>query len=112
MEWIRQWIFFHSLDNGRYADFKVQYLNGFQVKSIKAPNELITISDMASNCLKPKALAGKGYASTYATKVDYVEKKRADEKTNVKTNKSQNKEQGKQSASRQNKDVNQESGKK
>jgi hypothetical protein len=72
--------FFHGLDNGRYADFKVQYLNGLQVKSIAAPTELNTIFDLANNWLKPKALTGGGYASTYATKADFVEKKKGGEK--------------------------------
>jgi hypothetical protein len=72
--------FFHGLDNGRYADFKVQYLNGLQVKSIAAPTELNTIFDLANNWLKPRALTGGGYASTYATKVDFVEKKKGGEK--------------------------------
>jgi hypothetical protein len=68
--------FFHGLDNGRYADFKVQYLNGLQVKSIPAPTDLNTVFNLTNNWLKPKALAGGGYASTYATKVDHVEKKK------------------------------------
>jgi hypothetical protein len=41
--------FFHGLDNGRYADFKVQYLNSLQVTSIVAPTELNTIFDLANN---------------------------------------------------------------
>jgi hypothetical protein len=68
--------FFHGLDNGRYADFKVQYLNGLQVKSIKAPKDLNKIFTLANNWLKPKSIPGGGYASTYATRVDKVEKKR------------------------------------
>jgi hypothetical protein len=68
--------FFHGLDNGRYADFKVQYLNGLKVKSIKAPKDLNEIFTLANNWLKPKLLPGGGYASTYATRVDKVEKKR------------------------------------
>ena len=68
--------FFHGLDNGRYADFKVQYLNGLQVKSIKAPKDLNEIFTLANNWLKPKSLPGGGYASTYATRVDKVEKNR------------------------------------
>jgi hypothetical protein len=31
---------------------------------------------LANNWLKPKALVGGGYASTYAAKVDHVEKKK------------------------------------
>jgi hypothetical protein len=50
--------FFHGLDNGRNADFKVQYLNGLQVKSIQAPKELNKVFALANNWLKPKALAG------------------------------------------------------
>jgi hypothetical protein len=60
--------FFHGLDNGRYANFKVQDLNRLQVKSIQALMELNTVFNLANNWLKPKALAGGGYASTYATK--------------------------------------------
>jgi hypothetical protein len=67
--------FFDRLDNGRYADFKVQYLNGLQMKTITAPTDLNTVFNLANNWLKPKALHGGGYASTYATKVDKVEKK-------------------------------------
>jgi hypothetical protein len=47
--------FFHGLDNGRYAEFKVQYLNGLQVSSIAAPRDLNTIFTLANNWLKPKA---------------------------------------------------------
>jgi hypothetical protein len=64
--------FFHGLDNGRYAEFKVQYLNGLQVGSIVAPRDLNTIFMLANSWLKPKALAGGGYASTYATRADHV----------------------------------------
>jgi len=67
--------FFDRLDNGRYADFKVQYLNGLQIKTITAPTDLNTVFNLANNWLEPKALPGGGYASTYATKVDKVEKK-------------------------------------
>jgi hypothetical protein len=67
--------FFHGLDNGRYAEFKVQYLSGLQVGSIAAPRDLITIFTLANNWLKAKALAGGGYASTYATRADNVKKK-------------------------------------
>jgi hypothetical protein len=67
--------FFDGLDNGRYADFKVQYLNGLQIKTITAPANLNTVFNLANNWLKPKALPGGGYASIYATKVDKVEKK-------------------------------------
>jgi hypothetical protein len=42
------------------------------VKSIIVPSELNTIFDLANNWLKPKSLAGGGYASTYATKVDLI----------------------------------------
>jgi len=66
---------FDGLDNGRYADFKVQYLNGLQIKTITAPTDLNTVFNLANNWLKPKALPGGGYASTYATKVDKVKKK-------------------------------------
>jgi hypothetical protein len=67
--------FFDGLDNGRYADFKVQYLNGLQIKTITGPTDLNTVFNLASNWLKPKVLPRGGYASTYATKVDKVEKK-------------------------------------
>jgi len=67
--------FFDGLDNGRYADFKVQYLNSLQIKTITAPRDLNTVFNLANNWLEPKALPGGGYASTYATKVDKVEKK-------------------------------------
>jgi hypothetical protein len=68
--------FFHGLGNGRYADFKVQYLNGLQVKSIKAPKDLNEIFTLANIWLKPKSRPGGGYTSTYATRVDKVEKNR------------------------------------
>ena len=50
-------------------------MNGLQVGSIAAPKDLNTIFTLANNWLKPKALAGGGYASTYATRVDNVRKK-------------------------------------
>jgi hypothetical protein len=49
-----------------------------------APTELNTIFDLANNWLKPKALTGGGYASTYATKADFVEKKKQGEKVTLK----------------------------
>jgi hypothetical protein len=91
--------FFHGLDNGKYAEFKVQYLNGLQVGSIAAPRDLNTIFTVANNWLKPKALAGGGYASTYATRVDNVEKKQEGGKKDAK---SKEKKQG---------DANQQEGK-
>jgi hypothetical protein len=39
------------------------------------PTDLNTVFNLANNWLKPKALPGGGYASTYATKVDKKEKK-------------------------------------
>jgi hypothetical protein len=68
--------FFHGLDNGRYTNFKVQYLKGLQVKSITVTKDLNKIFMLANNWLKPKSLPGGGYASIYATRVDKVEKKR------------------------------------
>lgn len=67
--------FFHGLDNGRYADFKVDYLNGLQVKSIEPPTDLNEMFTLANGWLKPKALSGGGHASTYATRVDKVSKR-------------------------------------
>jgi hypothetical protein len=78
--------FFHGLDNGWYAEFKVQYLNGLQVGSIVAPKDINTIFTLANNWLKPKTLSGGGYASTYAARVDQVEKKKEDDKKDGKTN--------------------------
>jgi hypothetical protein len=66
--------FFDGLDHGRYANFKVRYLNSLQIKTITAPKDLNTIFNLADNWQKPKALPGGGYASTYAMKVDKVEK--------------------------------------
>jgi hypothetical protein len=100
--------FFHGLDNGRHADFKVQYLDRLQVKSIKAPQELNTVFNLHNNWLKPKALPGGCYASKYPTWADHVEKKKGDRKTKGKNDKNQNKEQRKQTAAGQNKDANQE----
>jgi hypothetical protein len=94
--------FFHGLDNGRYAEFKVQYLNGLQVGSIAAPKDLNTIFTLANNWLKPKALAGGGYASTYATRVDHVEKKQEGKKDAKSEKTGKDKKQG---------DVNQPDGK-
>jgi hypothetical protein len=76
--------FFHGLDNGRYAELKVQYLNGLQVGSIMAPRDLNTIFTLANNWLNLEALAGGGYASTYATRADNVEKKKEDGKKDTK----------------------------
>jgi hypothetical protein len=41
--------FFHGLENICYTDFKVQYLNGLQVKSTKAPKNLNTLFMLANN---------------------------------------------------------------
>ena len=43
--------FFDGLDNGRYAEFKVQYLNGLQIKTIMAPVDLNIIFNLANNWL-------------------------------------------------------------
>jgi hypothetical protein len=85
--------FSHGLNNDRYAEIKVQYLNRLQIKNITAPMELTTIFNLAYNCLKPKVLVGVDYASTYATKVDHVGKKKEDSKNGKKTSKEQRKEQ-------------------
>jgi hypothetical protein len=74
--------FFDGLDNGRYANFKVQYLNSLQIKTITAPTDLNTVFNLANNWLKLKALPGGGYANTYATKVDKVDKKSTPERRN------------------------------
>jgi hypothetical protein len=50
--------FFDGVDKGRYADFKVQYLNSLQIKMITAPTDLNTLFNLANNWLKPKALPG------------------------------------------------------
>ncbi len=47
--------FFHGLDNGCYTDFKVQLLNGLQIKFITNPKDVIFT--LANNGLKPKTLA-------------------------------------------------------
>jgi hypothetical protein len=41
--------FFDGLDNGRYTDFKVQYLNGLQIKTITAPADLNIMFNLANN---------------------------------------------------------------
>jgi hypothetical protein len=82
-----------------------QHLNGLQVKSIKALTELSAVFNLANNWIKPKALAGGGYVSTHAMKVNCIEKEKAEEKGNDKTNKSQSKEQGKQAVSGHNKEA-------
>jgi len=43
--------FFDGLDNGRYPEFKVQYLNGLQIKTIMAPADLNMIFNLANNWL-------------------------------------------------------------
>jgi hypothetical protein len=74
-------VFFHGLDNGSYADFNVNFLNGLQVKSImNPPKDWNTSFTLANNWLKPKVLTGRGYGSTYATRLDAIEKKREEDK--------------------------------
>jgi hypothetical protein len=46
-----------------------------QVRSINVLEDLNTIFTLSNNWLKPKVLMGGGYASTYAAKVNQVEKK-------------------------------------
>lgn len=51
--------FFHGLDKGRFADFKVNFLNGLQVKSItEPPKDLNAMFMLVNNWLKPKVLTG------------------------------------------------------
>ncbi len=66
--------FFHGLDNGRYTDFKVNYLNSLQVKAINPPKGLNEVFTLANNWLKPKLLSGGGYGSNFATRADRVDK--------------------------------------
>jgi hypothetical protein len=65
--------FFRGLDNVRYATFKTEFLNGLTSGSIKKPKDLNTIFVMANQWLKPKATTS-GFASTFSTMLDYVEK--------------------------------------
>jgi hypothetical protein len=67
--------FFHGLDNGRCTDFKVNYLNNLKVKAIEQPKSLNEMFTLVNNWLKPKLQLGGGYGSTFATKVDKVDKK-------------------------------------
>jgi hypothetical protein len=96
--------FFHSLDNSRYAEFKVQYPNGLQIKNIKALGDLDTIFAFANNWLKPKAQTGGEYKSTCSTQVDHIKKNTRDKKHKTKRkqvegqdkdNKTKPKEEGK-----------------
>jgi hypothetical protein len=50
--------FFHGLDNGHDAYFKVQFLNGLQVKSIKAPKDLNAIFTLANKLVQAKGTDG------------------------------------------------------
>jgi hypothetical protein len=53
--------------------FKTEFLNGLTSGSIKKPKDLNTIFIMANQWLKPKATTS-GFASTFSTTLDYVEK--------------------------------------
>ncbi len=67
--------FFHGIDNGRYTNFKVNYINSLQVKAIEPPMNLNEMFALANSWLKEKLLSGGGYGSTFATKADKVNKK-------------------------------------
>jgi hypothetical protein len=45
-----------------------------------APTELNTIFNVANKWLKPKALVGGGYVSTYAMKADHIENRKEESK--------------------------------
>jgi hypothetical protein len=62
--------FFSKLDNTRYAEFKMTY------KACNPPADLNEIFTLANTYLKPKAATGGGFASTFATTVDTVDKSR------------------------------------
>jgi hypothetical protein len=67
---------FSKLDNTRYAEFKMTYLNNLQLKACNPPADLNEIFTLANTYLKPKAATGGGFASTFATTVDTVDKSR------------------------------------
>jgi hypothetical protein len=46
--------FFSKLDNARYAEFKMNYINGLQLKLCKPPVYLNEIFTLANTFLKPK----------------------------------------------------------
>lgn len=67
---------FSKLDNSRYAEFKMTYLNNLQLKACKPPEDLNVIFTLANTYVKPKTVTGGGLGSTFATTVDTVDKSR------------------------------------
>jgi hypothetical protein len=72
--------FFSKLDNGRYAEFKITYLNYLQMKGCSLPKDLNEMYTLTSTHLKPKMALGGGIGSTFATTADKVDKKPVEEK--------------------------------
>ncbi len=68
--------FFSKLDNTRYAEFKTTYLNNLQLKACNPPADLNEIFTLVNTYLKLKAATGGGFASTFTTTVDTVDKSR------------------------------------
>jgi hypothetical protein len=90
--------FFSKLDNTRYAEFKMTYLNNLQL--------------LANMYLKPKAAMGGGFASTFATTVDTVDKSRRRRGRKGKNDESDKTKNGKQQDASNNGSDDSSSGKK
>lgn len=71
---MKQWTSFSKLNNACYAEFKTNYINRLQMKSVKPPVDLNEIFTLADTYLKPKVMIeGGGIGSTFATTADTVE---------------------------------------
>jgi hypothetical protein len=67
--------FLSMLNNARYAEFKTTYLNILQLKAYNPSDSLNEIFTLANTYLKPKAATtGGGFASTFMTTVDTIDK--------------------------------------
>jgi hypothetical protein len=66
--------FFYGLDNGRYATFKATIINGITAGSIAQPENLNEMYLLAAQWLKTTGPSPAGLASTFALKIDLLDK--------------------------------------
>jgi hypothetical protein len=67
--------FFHGLDNGRYAMFKMNTLNGWAAEAFNPPGTINQIFRIAATWVKPVPRGDGGTAVSYVTLEDHAKGK-------------------------------------
>jgi hypothetical protein len=84
--------FFHVLDNGQYAVFKTNMLNGWAMGAFDPPYRVNQIYRIAATWVKPVPCGEGGTAVSYVTLEDYTKKVNSKQRNTIKRSKQRNKE--------------------